>query len=341
MSPLFPLLALLARGDAHGYELKRIIAVEFAPHWEIDFAQLYRSLAKLEAQGFVRVHAQKGAGGPKRQVYALTARGRRALERWLQEPATQPDEFWVKTRLAEGVASDAQMPLLIAGSDDLLLAWLARAVGATSRVMGSTRGLERLAEQQSDLAGAHLREPEAREYNVSFVQHLIPEQDILVVNLAIRDFGLMVAHDNPKKIRGVRDVAKQDVRLLNRSYGAGARVWLHQQLRAARVDPTTLPGWTHIAPTYDALTRAIERDKADVGPGVRAATEARGLDFIALGQERFDLILSRTLYESARGRQLRETLHSTKFRAYASTLPGYDISQSGQVIAEIKYGTRR
>lgn len=341
MSPLFPLLGLVARGSAYGYELKRIVESEFAPYWQIDFAQLYRSLAKLSAQGYVSARAQRGTGGPERQVYTLTARGRRALETWLKEPAENQDEFWVKARMAPGLAGAVEMPLYIVGSDDPLLAWLARAIGATSRVVGSTRGLERLAEQQADIASAHLQEPESADFNVSFVQHLVPEEDVLLVNLAAREYGLMVAAGNPKEIRGVRDLAKREVRLMNRSYGAGARIWLHRHLRAARVDPTGLNGWTRSAPTYEALARAIERGEADAGPAIRATAEGRGLGFVPLGVERFDLILSRGLYESPRARKLREMADSPALRERARALPGYDLSQSGRVLAEIKYGIRR
>lgn len=341
MSPLFPLLGLLSRGSAHGYELKRIVETEFAPYWRIDFAQLYRSLAKLNAEGFVTARAQRGSGGPERQVYTLNARGRGALERWLKEPASNQDEFWVKARIASVLAGAVEMPLYMVGSDDPLLTWLARSIGATSRVVGSTRGLERLAEQQADIAGAHLREPGSADFNASFVQHLVPEEDVLLVNLAMREYGLMVAAGNPKKIRGVRDLAKPEVRLLNRSYGAGARIWLHRHLRAARVDPTGLNGWTRSASTYEGLARAIERDQADVGPAIRATAEGRGLGFVPLGVERFDLVLSRGLYESPRVRKLREMASSTTFQEMASALPGYDMSQSGRVLAEIKYGIRR
>jgi molybdate-binding protein/DNA-binding PadR family transcriptional regulator len=341
MSPLFPLLGLLARGDAYGYELKRVVETEFDPYWKIDFAQLYRSLAKLDAQGYVSARAQKGAAGPERHVYRLTARGRRALARWLAQPAEGQDDYWVKSRLAPGLESSAQMPLYIVGSDDPLLAWLARSAGATARVMGSTRGLERLAEQQADIAGAHLREPDTADFNVSFVQHLIPEQDIVLVNLAVRDYGLMVATGNPKEIRRVRDLAKKGVRLVNRRYGAGARVWLHRHLGAAGVEPTGLDGWERTAPTYEALARAIEKGTADAAPSIRATAEARGLGFVPLGEERFDLILARGLYESPRARTLRDMLEGKTLREMAKTLPGYDLARCGRVVGRVNYGRRR
>jgi len=407
MSPLFPLLGLLLRGDAYGYELKRAVETEFAPHWQIDFAQLYRSLAKLRAQGFARAHAAAGTQGPTRKIYSVTARGRAAFEKWIAAPAAAADEFWVKLRLAttlgydasaliagerarvnaaraaqreiqrraradadagqlllrdavlrraqadadaldfaaavmgaasRGAAPTQNVPLLLVGSDDPLLAHLAQTAHLCSQVVGSTAGLEALASAQADVAATHLRDPEAHAYNVPFVRLLIPEADILLVNLAVREYGLVVARGNPKKIRGVRDLARRDVRVLNRTRGAGARLWLLQHLRAARIDPTTVRGWSNAAATYHALAGAISSGAADVGPALRTTAAQWDLDFIALGEERFDLAIPRAVYESARGAKLFHWLDDEKIRAFASTLPGYDLSRSGRVMAEIKYG---
>jgi molybdate-binding protein/DNA-binding PadR family transcriptional regulator len=376
MSPLFPLLALIARADAYGYELKRVVETDFAPYWKLDFAQLYRSLAKLRAQGLVRVRAIGREGGPERKQYSITARGRDVLREWIREPAAEQNEFWVKLRLATSLgysteslvhaervrmeqeretqtartqspkkrfavsAHAAEMPLRIAGSDDLLLKRLAEESNALVQVNGSTMGLVALASNQVDLAGVHLREPGTSEYNISFVQHLAAEQDVLLVNLAVREYGLLVAPGNPKRIRVVRDL-ERGVRLINRTQGSGARLWLQRHIRASHIDPTTLHGWMDGVITYAAVARAILEDTADVGPGLRVTAETFGLEFIPLGEERFDIAVSRPMYESRRGVQVQEILASKPFRTYARTLSGYDLSRSGNVIAEIKFGTRR
>lgn len=341
MSPLFPLLALLARNDAYGYELKRIIANEFAPQWTVDFAQLYRSLAKLRAQRFARMRTLASDGGPERKQYSITMRGRAALERWLQEPPAGHAELELKLRLCKTIAPLAEMPLSVAGSDDPLLAQLANDTRAFVQVTGSTAGLFALASNQAEVVGTHLHEPNANEYNISFVQHLVAEQDILLVNLAVREYGFLVARGNPKEIRTARDLKRVRAQLINRSQGSGARAWLQRHVRAARIDPTTLRGWSNTATTYKAVARAIGSGAADVGPGLRATAEQFDLEFIGLGEERFDLAIPRDVYETRRGQTLREVLHSKQFRNSARALSGYDLSRSGRVIAEIKYGMRR
>lgn len=409
MSPLFPLLGLILRGDAYGYALKRSVQAEFNPHWRIDFAQLYRSLAKLEAQDFVRARSALGKGGPARKIYSATARGRRAFEQWLQLPAVSQDEFWVKLRLALALGFDpdalvnaerargereqlklrqaqaaerasgdtgqlllssaalrraeaetdalifaravltphapkkktALQPLLIAGSDDPLMVYAAQAAQLVSRVTGSVAGLEALASREADIAGTHLRDPEAQEYNLAFVRYLIPEEDILLVNFAVREYGLLIARGNPKKIRGVRDLARRNVRLLNRPRGAGARLWLHQHLRAARLDPQSVRGWDTVTATYDLLAAAIRNDTADAGPGLRATAEQWDLDFMPLGLERFDLAIPRRVYESARAAKLFDQFATPGFRVHASALRGYDLARLGRVVGESRFGQRK
>lgn len=338
MSPLCPLLALIARADAYGYELKRAVDTQFAPAWKIDFAQLYRTLARLRAQGYVRVRRSAHSGGPARQIYSITPRGRHALDRWFRTPADSPDEHWVKARLAASLDLGPQLPLVISGSDDPLLAHLARSARAHTDVIGSMAGLLNLAAGKTEIAGTHLRDPRADEFNISFVQHLVAEQDILLVNLAAREYGLLVAVGNPANISGIRDLARDSIRLVNRPIGSGARVWLARYLRSAGLDPNTLPGWSSAAATYDDVARALQTGTADIGPGLRATAVKFGLSFVPIGMERFDLAIPRAEFERPRVQQFLHGMSTAAVRAWSNSLPGYDLTRSGQIIAQIKYG---
>lgn len=224
----------------------------------------------------------------------------------------------------------------IFGSDDPLLTYLAQLTGAESHSVGSIAGLLALAQGQADLAGAHLLDVETGEYNVPFVRHLVPEEETLLVNLAYRENGLMLAPGNPKRIRHLRDLRRADVRLVNRQRGAGTRLLLHTRLRQARLDPHALPDWNRTVPTHEAVAEAILLGAADAGPGVKAVARARGLEFMPLGLERFDLVVSHDRVESRRVQPILNALDSSPFRLAASKLAGYDLSRSGKVVAHIK-----
>jgi len=73
------LLGLLARGEAYGYELAR--ALEQSGIGAVPGGSLYPALLRLERAGHLRAEWRAGDGGPGRKYYALTAAGRRALDR--------------------------------------------------------------------------------------------------------------------------------------------------------------------------------------------------------------------------------------------------------------------
>ena len=130
--------------------------------------------------------------------------------------------------------------LTITGSDDPLLARLAEFTHADARVVGSLGGLLALSRHETDVAGVHLLDAETGEYNIPFVKHLLSEEDLILINLAFRENGLMLAPGNPKNIRKLRDLARRGVRFINRGRGTGTRLLLYSRLRAARLDPHSL-----------------------------------------------------------------------------------------------------
>lgn len=80
----FVLLGLLSSEPMTGYQLKAAIERSVGHFWMESYGQLYPALKQLEQQGWVRGKDQ--AGGRSRIVYAITARGREELRRWLREP---------------------------------------------------------------------------------------------------------------------------------------------------------------------------------------------------------------------------------------------------------------
>jgi PadR family transcriptional regulator PadR len=73
------ILALLAEGDLHGYDLSRHI--ETRSHGSLTFtlASLYATLYRLEERGFIRGRWVERAGQRRRRYYRITEPGRRVL----------------------------------------------------------------------------------------------------------------------------------------------------------------------------------------------------------------------------------------------------------------------
>lgn len=78
------LLLLLSKKASHGYELiERLEELGF--HREsIDIGSVYRTLRKLEKEGFVRSSWKDAAGRKKKRDYIITPEGLRFLARWAE-----------------------------------------------------------------------------------------------------------------------------------------------------------------------------------------------------------------------------------------------------------------
>ncbi|MEV7176196.1 PadR family transcriptional regulator [Kitasatospora sp. NPDC093679] len=99
-----PLLALLAKEPAHGYELKQALEQTFgAAYPRANIGQVYVTLGRLEKAGLIEGQDVAQDGKPDKRVYAITDTGRQEVATWLSQPSEGPrvrDEFFLKLVLA-------------------------------------------------------------------------------------------------------------------------------------------------------------------------------------------------------------------------------------------------
>jgi DNA-binding PadR family transcriptional regulator len=98
-----PLLALLAKEPAHGYELKVRLEQIFGDAYPSpNIGQVYLTLQRLERAGLVRSQDVVQATRPNKRVYELTPAGRDAVANWVEESSDAPrvrDDFFMKLAL--------------------------------------------------------------------------------------------------------------------------------------------------------------------------------------------------------------------------------------------------
>ncbi len=75
-------LVMLCSGEYHGYSLAEQLAEFGFEAEELNISTLYRTLRKMEEDGWVMSYWEAGKG-PKRRVYAITDIGKRELEDWI------------------------------------------------------------------------------------------------------------------------------------------------------------------------------------------------------------------------------------------------------------------
>jgi DNA-binding PadR family transcriptional regulator len=100
----YALLALLAEGEAHGYELLKRFNDRLGPFWQPNIGQVYQLLHELERRGLA-TRRDETIGTRLRRLFRLTTRGERALQTWLaRRPGWPPplrDEIFVRFLAAE------------------------------------------------------------------------------------------------------------------------------------------------------------------------------------------------------------------------------------------------
>ena len=200
--------------------------------------------------------------------------------------------------------------------------------------LGSRAALRALAHGWVHVAGTHLWDPEAGEFNLPEVQRQLAGRPVAVITLSRWVEGLGLAPENPKQIRSVDDLARPDVTLVNREPGSGSRLLLDTALQAAGLDPAALTGYERELPGHRPVAEAIASGLADVGPLAFPIARAYGLSFLPLLEERYDLVVPVELLDWPPIRDLFELLASRPVRRELEA-NGYASAESGKLVARI------
>jgi excisionase family DNA binding protein len=274
----------------------------------------------------------------ERKLYELVAQGRipgtKATGKWLFPRAALDRWLAAGMILPDGMAP-APAPPIAAGSHDPLLEWALRESGSGIALLseGSEAGLRRLAAGEALLAGIHLHRIEGADddANAAAVAGHSALADAVLLAWARREQGLVVAPENPLQLHSVADVAKRGARMTERQAGAGAQALLLRLLRAANLELTDLKR-VGTARTGDDLALAVREGRADCGIATHAVAATRGLGFVPLAWERFDLVLRRRAYFEPGPQALFKLARGGEFAARAAALGGYDVSENGSVV---------
>lgn len=199
---------------------------------------------------------------------------------------------------------------------------------------GSLGGLIALRRGEAHLAGSHLLDPGTGEYNFAYIQQYLPDIPVVVVTLLRREQGLIVARGNPKNITALKDLARSDVRFVNRQRGAGTRVLLDYRLKELGIAAEAVHGYQREEYTHLAVAAAVQSGVADCALGVRAAARALDLDFVSVEWERYDLVIPKQFYESDLLQPLLTLIRGESFRKVVGELEGYDASVMGEVASK-------
>jgi molybdopterin molybdotransferase/putative molybdopterin biosynthesis protein len=197
----------------------------------------------------------------------------------------------------------------------------------------SSKALELLKQKQIHVAGSHLRDEATGESNLPAVRKVFPGKSVTVVNFAAWEQGVVVRRGNPKGIRKAGDLARKDLRLINREPGAGSRILLDSTLRRLGFKTSDVSGYDQVAYGHIPAAWHVHTGQGDYCIATRAAARVFGLDFVPLVSERFDLVIPKLHQDLSATHVLLETLNRAAFQRELELLGGYDTSQTGKLLA--------
>jgi putative molybdopterin biosynthesis protein len=309
----------------------REVGLSYRHVWNL-FAKWERALGKPLAR------FERGRGAK------LTPLGAKLLE--LEGRARErigPQLAELARELEAELAQAGGRRLRLHASHDLALARLPGLAGAERLAIelefhGSLDCLDALARDACDLAGFHVAEQEQS----PDIGRRLDAGAHKLIGVAAREQGLMVAKGNPKRIRGLADVGRSDLRLVDRQRGSGTRLVFDRLLSRAGIERARAPGYPIEEFTHLAVASAVAGGIADIGFGIRAAAAELGLGFIPLVNERYFLACRA---ERIAGREVRGVvalLRGKAFRSVIESLAGYDDAITGRVfdVAEGLAGPR-
>lgn len=223
--------------------------------------------------------------------------------------------------------------VLIAGCDPSIsvLARHMRAAGVELVLAhrNSSQSLQLLKDGAVHVAGTHLRDEETGESNLPQIARAFSKGSVALFTYGIWEEGIVTAAGNPKSIRGIEDLARKDVRIVNRETGAGSRMLLDARLKTLRIPPNSVNGYSDLAQGHIAATFQVSAGHCDACIATSSAARLFGLGFIPLVSERYDLAIRRRHLELPAVQTLLDTLNRSGFRRDLEGIGGYDAKSSG------------
>jgi len=223
--------------------------------------------------------------------------------------------------------------LLIAGCDpgiSVLLRQLQReGIEAVSAYRNSSQALDLLKKSMVHVAGSHIKDDATGESNLPAVKKQFPRGSVAVVSYAFWEEGIVIARGNPKGIKGIEDLARKDVTIVNREPGSGIRMKLDSFLNKLGIPAGDVNGYETMASGHLPAAWQVKTGAVDCCLATKTAAHVFGLDFIMLERERYDLVIRKQNLNHPGVQALLDILGRAAFRRELEGLGGYDTQVAG------------
>lgn len=342
--PGYPVSAIVAFEQFAGPLLLKMQGLPEKKRDTIDVEPARKIASKLGQEEFVRV---KIGSVDNRLIASQLPRGSGSITTLTEadgiiripvesEGAAQGEK--VKAELIRPLSA-IENTIVIIGSHDNTLDVLADqirrisgSVSISSSHVGSMGGLMAIKKGACHMAGSHLLDPDDGSYNISYINKYLPGEKLWVINLVMRDQGLILPKNNPENIKGLEDLKDRDLFFINRQAGSGTRVLFDYKLKCLGINPSDVSGYENEEYTHMSVAAAVLSGRAHAGLGIHAAAKALDLDFIPVVTEEYDLVIPDRFYAAENVQMLIQTIKTDEFKKRVNDLGGYSTKKTGSVM---------
>jgi PadR family transcriptional regulator, regulatory protein AphA len=82
----YALLGILSNISGSGYDIKKMCDSSIGHFWNENFGHIYPVLQKMEEEELITKEVKKTEGRPVKNVFSITEKGKKELEKWLMLP---------------------------------------------------------------------------------------------------------------------------------------------------------------------------------------------------------------------------------------------------------------
>ncbi len=272
----------------------------------------------------------------ERKVYDLAASGAVPCSRATGKLLFPASEIraWIGQAQSGGVPTSMtippERPHIVLGSHDPLLDWAIRqsCCGLATYYDGSLDGLERFVRGEGVVAGMHIHDPQADDWNVPAASEKAASLNAVLIAFVTRQRGL-VFRSGEMALSGMPDLAT--MKFAPRQPGSGTDVLFRELAEKNGLDVSQLD-FADVARTEDEAVEMVRRGEADAAFGLEAVAQIYGLEFLPVVEEKFALLCDRRAWFSTPIQKLMAFCRSEQFATRAATSGGYDTSELGAVL---------
>ncbi|UUV18918.1 molybdopterin biosynthesis protein [Fusobacteria bacterium ZRK30] len=222
--------------------------------------------------------------------------------------------------------------IVVIGSNDPIMDRISDKVRLSLSHVGSFGGVLALKKKETTIAPIHMLDSKSGDYNIDVLNKYFPSGDVALIKGIKREQGLIVPKGNPKNIKGIEDLTRNDLTFMNRQRGAGTRILLDYNLEKLGIDNNDIKGYEREATTHLAAAMSVKSSTCDLALGVKSAADILDLDFISVDYEDYDFAVLKDSLEDERVLKFIEYIRSEEFSKEVENIPGYKLENQGEII---------